>query len=148
MLNQSMNRNQIGVLGTGRRRSGGWMLAGWLAFWLTTVLAPCCRSLAAESGPSGPVPVMQAAEPTAHSSASHAHAALPDFDCQDLTALDPGAPPIAVTTGAERFDLVTAAVGSPELYLSGSVRALPVSRSWHHPPPGAPLYLRTQRLRI
>jgi hypothetical protein len=140
-------RNRSGWLAIGRRRSAGWLLAGWLAFWLTTAVAPCCRSLAAESGPDGALTVLQVAESTAHASDSDVNPQSSDFDCQDLTAVGPGAPPAAMIAGADRLDLVAVSV-SADPHSSAGVRPLPATISWYHPPPGAPLYLRTLRLRI
>ena len=140
-------RNRTGWLAIGRRRSAGWLLAGWLAFWLTTAVAPCCRSLAAESGPGRAVAVMQVAESAAHSSHSDGIPPSSDFDCQDLTAVGPVAPPAAMIAGVDRLNLAVVSA-STDLHLSGSARPLPATISRYHPPPGAPLYLRTLRLRI
>ena len=147
MRNQSTHANQISMLATGRRRRlGAWLLAGWVAFWLTTVLQPCCSSFAAKSGSDAPTSVAHAAGPMTHLAEPLLFPEHPDTDCPDLSAVGPGAP--NAMTGATGLNLLTAAPALGNLALRGGAGAFLASYFPHSTQPSTLLYLRTQRIRI
>jgi hypothetical protein len=137
------------MLATGRRRRlGAWLLAGWVAFWLTTVLQPCCSSFAAESGRDSPTPIAHADDSAVHLVELLPYPELPDTECQDLTSTGPGVTN-AVVMVTDRPDFLMTAQSVPLLFKPyDDARALLTSNIPHPPPSGAPLYLRTQRFRI
>lgn len=149
MSSWSTHANQTSMLATGRHRHlGAWLLAGWVAFWLTTVLQPCCSSFAAESGRDSPTPIAHADDSAVHLVELFPHPELPDAECQDLPVAGPGVIN-AVAMVADRLDFVVTAPSVPLLFKSyDDARALLTSNDPHPPPSGAPLYLRTQRFRI
>ncbi len=140
-----MNRSEPVTRRGFRWRHATWFLAGWLAFWLTAVIAPCCGSIAVASGLNPAVTSTPDAQSSTHESGAHTHPQPTDLDCPDLTA---AVGPIAVEAIASAYatGLVPAtSFESRRLYDKGRQFE---SRTEPRPPPGVPLYLSTLRLRI
>jgi len=149
MSNRSTHANQSSMLAAGRRwHFGAWLLAGWVAFWLTAVLQPCCSSFAAKSGSDEPTSVASAADPMTRHAESPSPPSYPDTDCPDLSAVGPGMPNASAMV-TDRLDFLMTAPSVPFLLKPyDDARAILASNFPHPPSSGAPLYLRTQRIRI
>ena len=149
MCNRSTHANQTSMLAIGRRRRfGAWLLLGWVAFWLTTVLQPCCSRFAAESGSNEPTSVANAADPMTRNAESPSPPSYPDTDCPDLSAVGPGISTASATV-TDSLDFLMTAPSVPLLLKPyDDARAFLTSNVPHPPQPSTPLYLRTQRFRI
>jgi hypothetical protein len=139
---------QTSVPASGRRRLGAWLLLGWAAFWLMTVVEPGCSRFAAVTGTDQPMSVIRDANPATLLAESPPLSSHSDTDCPDLGAVCPGASnAVAKVTGRVDFLMTAPAVPIP-LKPYDDAHAFLTSSVAHPPPPGAPLYLSTQRFRI
>jgi len=149
MKDRSPHVNQACLPATGRQRHlGAWLLLGWAAFWLTATVQLCCISFVAKSESSALTPIAHAVSPIAHQAGAPLPPSHPDTDCPDLGVAGPVMPG-AATAVADRLDhLVTRP--SPSLLLEPDydARAYLASSNLYPPLSDAPLYLRTQRIRI
>ena len=131
-----------------RNAHKGWLVLGWLAFWLGTVAYPC----QAHPAPNGHVDQTVALEvgagghanPAAHPDSHPAH---DDGTCHHLSAPVIGAPVIAAAvSGNPNVD--SAAPVAAKLRQLATTVCTPGIHPASQPPPQTPLYLRTQRLLI
>jgi hypothetical protein len=129
-----------------RRGFAMWLLVGWVAFWLTTMVQAACAVDA--------VPKPLSSNSAAQRYASTVTPGLLDRQC-DLAASghDLTAPPVistaAVATIADRFDSVTPVRVASEVYVARpQAYTLNTARFGVAPPSPVPLYLRNQRFLI
>ncbi len=149
MKDRSPHANQSSMPVTGRQRQlGAWLLLGWAAFWLTATVQLCCISFAAKHESDALTSIAHAASPIAHQAGAPLPPSHPDTDCPDLGVAGTVIPG-AMTAVADRLDFLVTPP-SPSLLPEPDydARAYLASSSLHPPPSDAPLYLRTQRIRI
>lgn len=141
-----MNRSEPVTVKSCLWRHETWLFAGWLAFWLTAVIAPCCGSVAVASELNSAVSSAPNAQPSTHESGAHTHPQPTALDCPDLTAAV-GPIAVAAITSAYATGLVPAtSFESRRLYdKRRQFESLQTEPSALH---GVPLYLSTLRLRI
>lgn len=126
----------------GRRRRAGWLLVGWLAFWLTTAAQPFEHSFTGKSDHRSAVSTPTSGGQLSY--AEHGHEPAPDDShCPDVSAVM-----VETMLVATCLYVVYPSSSSPVpvTQRDGEMRNL---KSHFPPPPSAiPLYLRTQRLLI
>jgi hypothetical protein len=131
----------VGRAARDRRRLAASLLVGWFAFWITTVIAPCCETLTSMAQASHEPAVLQQSDDDP-GGGDHRNAT-----CPDLTGVQPAPPALHAVTpdltprvsavppyAAGRFDPY--AFEAPTRSLSGQ------------PPAPLPFHLRTARLLI
>ena len=131
-----------------RRRLGAWLLVGWLAYWFTTVAQACCVGLAADPGSVGRTPAFHASEAAIDASGSPTLPALPDLDCDALSAIGPGAAATATPTLGHLDPWTMPSLASQRFATDDHIRFLPASDPSHPPASGVPLFLRNKRFLI
>lgn len=122
-----------------------WLFAGWLAFWLTAVLVPCCETFAAGNSAGTAFAQTHDVHEGTHGTWPHTYPQQQDFDCPDLTAATIPAAAANLPVGQQVDPVPAIAVESRTVPVG--VKPLRV----HSPPPaspGVPVYLGTLRLRI
>ena len=132
-----------GMVSRRPRRFAAWLLAGWVAFWLFTVIQPCCRNLAVDEP--GRLAAVQVSSDAAKTGIPCGNAPQDGEFCRSVSA-DQITPSDTAGAGAYRADLpfvvaLVAIVSAPRH--ASAVIAHTTSTS---PLSGAPLYLRHQRL--
>ncbi len=149
MRDRSPHASKASLPATGRqRRLGAWLLVGWAAFWLTATAQLCCFSFSAKNESSALAPIAHAAIPIAHQAGAPLPHSHPDTDCPDLGVAGPVMPG-AVTAATDRLDFPAPPPSTPLLLEPyDGARTHLASNVLHPSPSDAPLYLRTQRIRI
>lgn len=134
---------------TGRQRHlGAWLLVGWAAFWLTATVQLCCISFAAKHESDALTPIAYAASPIAHQAGAPLPPSHPATDCPDLGVAGPVMPG-ALAAATDRPEYPVAPPSAPLLLEPYYDARVQLASSVLHPSPSdAPLYLRTQRIRI
>ena len=136
-----------GLLVRGRRRRLGiGLLAGWLAFWLTSAVQPCGLVRAAEQGP--PAAALSTSGSSHQPAPEHTHEPAPaGTHCPDVSAVDV-VTTTAITPQDDNLATLHPAPGfGPSIALRNRPSRNVVYEILPLPPP-IPLYLRNQRLLI
>ena len=135
-----------GVTSQRRRRLAAWLLLGWAMFWLVTVIQPFCSSLAGPQANADQRMTIPTGSDAMWFANWHRGAPLDDGSCQGVSVATISASD--TPTGPYRpdlsFNVALPALTSLPHRVGTTVAYAPTDS----PSPGAPLYLRHQRLLI
>lgn len=124
-----------------------WLVLGWLAFWLGTVVYPCQAHHAPPA--IGDVPAAMTVSSSTNAYLDHADSppAHQDGTCQELTTPAIAVPLAVAATGETPNPGPPISVAFDMKRLASAVHAVNTYRP-AYPPPHTPLFLSTQRLLI
>jgi hypothetical protein len=141
------SRAEHGMTSRRRRRLAGWLLLGWAMFWLVTVIQPFCNNLAGSQASAEKRMAIPIGSDTTWFANWHRGAPPDGGSCQGVSVATISASDTS-TTGPYRpdlsFNVVLPALASLPRRVGATVAYAPTDS----PSPGAPLYLRHQRLLI
>jgi hypothetical protein len=129
-----------------RRRLAAWLLLGWAMFWLITVIQPFCSNLAGPQASAEQRMAIPIGSDATWFANWHRGAPLDDGSCQSvsvatISASDTSTVPYRPDLS---FNVALPALASLPHRVGATVAYAPTDS----PSPGAPLYLRHQRLLI
>ncbi|MBM3357804.1 MAG: hypothetical protein FJY54_08765 [Betaproteobacteria bacterium] len=122
-----------------RRRISAWLIAGWAAFWLVSVLHPCCGHSIGDAH-------------AAHPLSAGLHASSYTDECVDnvcatrIKAI--AVPQIAFAVPAALPELPTVSFAAPLRLAGYGPEPCAALHAANAPPSSVPIYLRTARLLI
>lgn len=130
-----------------RRRWAAWLLLGWAMFWLVTVMQPFCNDLAGPQASAEQRMAIPIGSDATWFANWHRGAPLGDGLCQGVSIATISASDTSTTAPYRpdlSFNVALPALASSPRRVGATVAYAPTDS----PSPGAPLYLRHQRLLI